>query len=78
MLPHKCEPQEDIWPVLCNNPTNCWYLTGETIESLTELTHPMIRAGGRPSSVTFRGTIWSLNGQYNMHDELFPVKIHPV
>ena len=46
MCPHGREPHDYVWPVLCNNPTNPWYLTSETIESLTELTHPMIHSGG--------------------------------
>ena len=31
MFPHGCEAHDEVWPVLCNNPTNCWYLTGRQL-----------------------------------------------
>ena len=41
LFPCGHEPHDEVWPVLCNNPTNFWHLTGETIESLTAFTQPI-------------------------------------
>ena len=26
MFPYGCEPHEEVWHLLCNNPTNFWYM----------------------------------------------------
>ena len=60
LFPHGRGGYEEVWPALANNPTDFWYFTGETVESLTDLIQELnlpARVTGRPATLTERDQV---------------------